>query len=219
MKFDNRATQILKNFSTINPSIVFKAGNEIRTISQSKTILASATISTSLDKTFGVYDLPQFLSAISMFNDPEIVLGETSAVIKEGNEKLNYVYSEPSMILQAPEKNLTLPDAEINFVLKNEVLVKAQKALSIIGSPEIAVEGDGEKIYLTALNTKNSGDSTYRAEVGETDKNFRMIFLAENLKILPGDYNVAISSKGLSNFKCDDISYFIVVESSSEFKG
>lgn len=219
MKFSARTAQVLRNFSTINQSIIFKPGNQIKTISLSKTIMAKARIDSDIEKTFAIYDLPQFLSAVSLFEDPELELGDRSVNIGSGRERIRYTFSEPSLILAPPEKEIQLPTPEVEFTLRNDVLTRVQKALGIIGAPEIAVTGDGEKIYVEALNTKNSSESTYKVEVGETDKTFRLIFLAENIKLLPGDYEVAISSKGLSHFKGEDIEYWVAVEQHSTYEG
>lgn len=219
MKFSARTAQVLRNFSTINQSIIFKPGNQIKTISLSKTIMARARIDSDIEKTFAIYDLPQFLSAVSLFEDPELELGDRSVNIGSGRERIRYTFSEPSLILAPPEKEIQLPTPEVEFTLRNDVLTRVQKALGIIGAPEIAVTGDGEKIYVEALNTKNSSESTYKVEVGETDKTFRLIFLAENIKLLPGDYEVAISSKGLSHFKGEDIEYWVAVEQHSTYEG
>lgn len=219
MKFNARTIQILRNFSTINPSIVFKPGNEIKTISSSKTVMARATIDTSIDQQFAIYDLGKFLGAISMFESPELTLGQSAMVISEGNEKLSYTYAEPSLILVPPEKEVVLPSPEVEFDLPNEALNRVIKALGIIGAPEIAVTGDGDNIYVEALNVKNQSESTYRVQVGKTDKTFRMVFLAENIKVLPEDYRVSISSRGLSHFKANDIEYWIAIEASSKYEG
>ena len=219
MKFSARTIQILRNFSTINESLIFKQGNKLKTISQSKTILARATIDTDIESTFAIFDLSQFLSAVSLFEDAELKPEKSSMVISSGNEKIRYTFSEPSLILTPPEKEIVLPDPEVEFEIKNEVLTRVQKALGIIGAPEIAVTGDEGKIYLEALNTKDSSKSNYRVEVGETDKTFRFIFMAENIKLLPGDYTVAISSKGLSHFKSEDVEYWVAVEQHSTYEG
>lgn len=219
MKFSARTIQILRNFSTINESLIFKPGTQLKTISQSKTILARATIDSEIESTFGIYDLGQFLSAISLFEDPDLTPGTNAMTISRGSEKINYIYSEPSLMLSPPEKEIQLPSRDVEFELKNEVLVRVQKALGIIGAPEIAVTGDGDKVYIEALNTKDNSKSNYRVEVGDTDKNFRFIFLAENIKLLPGDYNVTVSSKGLSHFKGEDVEYWVAVEQHSTYEG
>lgn len=219
MKFNARTIQILRNFSTINESLIFKAGMQLKTISQTKTIMARAKIDTEIEKTFAIFDLPQFLSAVSMFEDPELDAEGSVLTISRGTEKLNYTLSEPSLILAAPEKELVLDNPEVEFTLKNEILTRTLKALGIIGAPEFAITGDGSKVYVEAINTKNSSGSNYRVEVGETDKQFRFIFVAENMKLLPGDYQVAISAKGLSHFKGEDVEYWIALESHSSYDG
>ena len=217
MKFDAKTTQILRNFAVINPQIIFKEGNVLKTIAASKTIFAQATIDIEIDKTFGIYDLPKFLSAISLFDDPELILGDSAVTIKSGKERLDYTFSEPSLILSPPDKNIKLPSVDVEFELKNDTLVRVQKAIGIIGSPEIAFVGDGEKIYVTTVNSKDSTDWSFRIEVAETDKTFKMIYLTDNIKVLPGDYQVAISSKGISQFTGELVTYWIAIESNSEF--
>lgn len=217
MKFDTRTLQILRNFSSINQSIIFKNGRKLRTISSSKSVFAEAEIPFEIEKLFAIYNLPQFLSAISLFENPELILGDSSVTIKSGKEKLSYVYSEPSLIMSPSDKTLTLPSIDIEFMLKSETLTKVQKALGVIGLPEIAIVGDGEKIYVTACNSKNSSESSYRIEVGETDLTFKLIFLAENVNLLPGDYEAKICSKGIAQFKGPEVCYWIMVESNSEF--
>lgn len=219
MKLSQRTILVLRNFSTINPSLIFKPGNTITTISQSKTVMARAVVDTEFESQFAIYDLAQFLSAVSMFEDPELTPTKTAMEIGTGRERIKYTFSEPSLILAAPEKEVKVPDPEVVFELKNDSLTRTLKALSVIGAPEIAVTGDGENVYIEALNTKDSSKSTYRVPVGETTKKFRFIFLAENIKLLPGDYNVSISSKGLSHFKGNDVEYWVAVEAHSTYEG
>lgn len=217
MKFSARTIQVLRNFSTINPSLVFKEGDELRTISSARSILARAKVDSKAPNTFAIYDLSKFLSAISMFEEPDLEPSGTKAVITSGNERMSWTLAEPSLILQPPERGIGAVEPDVQFNLKNDVLSRTIKALSIIGVPEIAVTGDDGKIYLEALNTKNSSESSYRVEVGETDKTFRLIFLAENIKLLPGDYDVSISKRGISYFKGEDVEYWITTEQNSTY--
>jgi hypothetical protein len=219
MKFSPRTIQILRNFATINPSIIFNAGVELKTMSVSKTVVAKATIDTVIGKTFAIYDLSQFLAAISMFEDPELALSETSVRITSGTERMSYTFSEPSLILGPPEKQIVLPSTEISFDLKEAVLVRTMKALSVIGCPEIAVTGDGKKIHLEALDSRKPGNSSYKVEIGETSSDFQMIFKSDNILMLPADYRVSISAKGLAHFQGTDVEYFVAVEHHSKFNG
>lgn len=219
MKFSPRTIQVLRNFATINPSIIFNAGVELKTMSVSKTVVAKATIDTVIDKTFAIYDLSQFLAAISMFDDPELALADTSVRITSGAERMSYTFSEPSLILGPPEKQIVLPSTEITFDLREAVLVRTMKALSVIGCPEIAVTGDGKKIYLEALDSRKPGNSSYKVEIGETSSDFQMIFKSDNILMLPSDYRVSISAKGLAHFQGTDVEYFVAVEHHSKFNG
>lgn len=218
MKFDSRTIQILRNFSTINPSMVFKPGNTVSTISQSKSIMAKAKVATQFETNFGIYDLSQFLGVVTMFEDPELITTERSVDITQGRERLSYTYSETSLLLAPPDKAINIPTPEVQFGLKNDVLVRTMKALSIIGAPEIAVRGDGSSVFFEAINSKNPSESMYSVNVGDTKDTFRLIFRAENIKLLPDDYTVEISSKGISHFTGSDVEYWITLEQSSTFE-
>lgn len=219
MKFSPRTIQILRNFATINQSIIFKPGSQIKTMSTAKTILARATIDSEFEKMFAVYDLSRFLAAVSLFNEPELQPREKFLEIIDGGEKLNFVYSDPSLIMSPPDKDIKLPSEDVIFDLTSDVLSKTMKAMGVLGSPEVAVVGDGEGIYLQAINSKDSTSSNYKVRLGDTEKTFRFIILPENMKILPGDYTVTMSSKGFSHFKGSDIEYWLAVESTSTYDG
>jgi hypothetical protein len=219
MNFDSRTLQILKNFSTINPSILFKPGSVLSTISPTKTIMARAKINESVEAPFAIYDLSRFLSTLSLFDNPELSVETGFMRIKQGARKINYTFAEPSMIVSPPEKEIKLPDPEVEFNLSAENLQELLKALSVLSLPEIAVVGDGTSIYAQVLDSKNPSGDTYSVTVGETTNTFRMIFKAENLKLIPGTYDVRISSKGLSHFNSPEVEYYIAVEASSTFEG
>lgn len=218
MKFSNETLKILKNFLSINPSIVFKPGKKLSTMSPSKTIMASVDISEEIPQTFGIYDLSKLLGVLSLFSDPDLELEEKKMVIKEGKKRINYTFTEPSLIVSPPEKEIKFPEAEVNFRLEEAHLKELRKAQSVLSLPEYAIIGDGKKVYAQAIDSKNPTSDIFSIEVGETNDNFKMIILADNLKIVDGDYNVSISSKGLSKFD-GSIKYYIAVEQHSEFKG
>jgi hypothetical protein len=217
MKFDTKLIQLLKNFASINAGILFKPGNVLSTISQTKTILARAKIEQTIPSEFAIYDLNRFLSTLSLFENPSIDIKDNEMVIKSGARKATYRFAAPEIIMAPPEKELKLPSAEVEFDLLGGDLQETIKALNVLGLPEIAVVGDGKNIMLQAIDSKNSSCDIYSTTVGETEDTFRMIFRAENLKMIPGSYKVLISSKGLSKFYNDDIEYYISVETSSTF--
>lgn len=217
MKLDSRTTQILRNFSSINPSIAFKPGKSIATISPTKTILARATVAQEFSNSFAIYDLSRFLSTLSLFNDPEIDIQDKHLVIKQDSRKINYTFAEPSLIVTPPSKEIKLPNPEVQFSLKESQLQELLKVLSVLSLPDIAVMGDGENITLEAIDSKNPTGDTYSINVGETTDNFKMYIKTENLKVISGDYEVKLSSKGLSHFKGIDVEYWIAVASNSTF--
>lgn len=217
MKLNGRTMQVLKNFASINPSLMFEQGNVLKTISVGRTVMAQATIDQEIDHAFAIYDLSQLLSTIALFDAPEINTQRNYLEIVEGTQKVKYMYAEPSLIVSPPNKQIVLPSVDVSFYLPAEVLNKTIKAASVMGAPEIAIVGDGSDIFIQTYNAKDVNSSNFRNIVGKTDAEFTMVFLIENLRLLPGDYHVSVSSKKISHFKGDDIEYWIAVEASSTF--
>jgi len=218
MKFSAKTQKVIRNFGSINNGIQFKQGNVLKTMSESRNVMAKATLDTEVEATFCIHDLSQFLQAISMFADPELTPTDYYLNIKSGPATFSVQYADPSMILIPPEKDIALPSRDVEFTLKSEVLAQLMVGLSIAGTSHISVVGDGENIYLKTVNIKDSTATGYSVVVGETTSEFSMIFMAENIRLLPGDYDVAISSKGFGHFSGEDIEYWITIEKDSFFK-
>ena len=218
MKLSSRTLQVLKNFSTINPSLLFRTGSVITTMSPMKTVMARATVKESFPQTYAIFDLSRFIGVLSMFNDPDIKMEQTFLVISENNRVVNYTYADPEMIVTPPDKPIKFPeDAEISFSMPADVLQSVLKTISILQMSEFSVTGRNNKICVGAVDTKNPTGDTYNIEVGTTEHNFSMIFKSENIKLIAGDYDVKITSRGLGYFKGDDVDYWIPTESSSNF--
>lgn len=223
MKFEPATIQVLKNFSSINPSMLFKPGNVVSTVSPTKSVLAKARINQKFDRQFAIYDLSRLLSAMSLFENPEIEFSEKHLTIKNNERVLDYRFADPSTIIVPPDKDVNLPSEDVSFKLTMTNLQDIQKALSTLGMPEIAVVGDGKKIWLQVTDTKNSQGDSYKIILGDVAKKFRLVFKAENLKLIAQDYDVKITSKGLSHFKGNqviDVEYWIALEAkASSFEG
>lgn len=218
MQIDARTRDILKNFSTINPSILFKPGSILRTTSPLKTILAHAKIPAAIEDQFAIYDLNRFLSTLSLFEQPTLSVEATKLVIADGKQKVNYTFaSEDAIVVPTSDKRPTMPSTEIVFELSNEVLQQVRKAMGVLSSPELAVVGDGSVITLQAVDSKKPGSDSFAVEVGTTEHNFKMFFRADNIKLLPGDYHVEISSGRIAHFSCSDVEYWVAVEANSTF--
>jgi len=217
MKIEVETLNVLKNFSKINPSILIQEGNVLKTISPTKSIMAKAQIKTDFPKRFAIYELDRFLANLSTFENPDFDFKDKHVDLLDGSSKLKYVYADENTVMKAPDKEIVLPSVDVSFVLKDEDLKKVEKSAGINGLPEIVIAGDGKKVYIQAANTKNPSGTMYSVEIGETDKTFRAIFKAENIKIIPGDYQVSISSKGISHFVGKEVEYYIAIEATSTF--
>jgi hypothetical protein len=223
MKLSNDTLNILKNFASINTGIVFHQGKTIKTISGNKNILAEATIAEEIPVEFGVYDLNNFLTVLSLHKEePVIDFGEKMAVISglSGRSKLNYRFCDPTMVVAPPAKPIAMPDAEIAFELSDSDLEWVIRSSSVLSSPNIAVVSDGSKISLQCFDATNDAASTNTLDVtdGNGDR-FKMIFKTEALKMIPGSYDVHVSSKGVSHFrnKAKDLQYWITTEAGSTY--
>jgi hypothetical protein len=216
MKLSNETLNVLKNFAGINSGIEFKTGNKIATISSTKTVLAKATLPDEFPQDFCIYDLNQFLSVHSLGKDTELDFDSNNVIFKSGRSKTKYRMTAKSMIVSAPEKDLTLPSIDGSFKLKDEDLAQALKNAAVLGSPNIAFESDGSKISVTNFNAKDDSAHTNTIEIGTTDndKQFKAVFLVENFKMIPGTYDVQVSSKGLASFVNEkgDLQYWIAIE-------
>ena len=220
MKLSDKTLSVLKNFSTINQSILFKQGSKLRTISVMKNILAEATITEELPKDFGIYDLNQFLNGLSLHQSPELdFVNDGHVVIKEGRMRSKYFFADPNVIITPPEKAIDLPTEDVSFELSTDQLDKLLKAAAIYQLADLAVEGGDGVVKLLVRDKKNDTSNSFSVTVGETDKVFSFNFKVENIKILPGTYDVSVSSKLLSRFtsKNQDLTYYIALEPDSTF--
>ena len=220
MKISDKTLTLLKNFSNINQSILFKQGKELRTISVMKNILAEATISEEIPTDFGIYDLSQFLNGLSLHQSPELDFeNEGHVVIKEGRMRSKYFFADPNVIITPPEKAIDLPSEDVSFELRTEQLDKLLKAAGIYQLPDLAVIGEAGVVKLLVRDKKNDTSNDFSVIVGETDKQFSFNFKIENIKILPGTYEVVVSQKLLSKFtnKDCDLKYYIALEPDSTF--
>ncbi len=222
MKLNQTTQDILKNFSEINTNILIKPGSELNTISTMKNILAKATINENFDKEFGIYDLNEFLSVVSSLDKPELTLQEKHMTIStEGSRsKVKYFYSDPSVIV-SPNKDVNMPESDVTFSLSESNLVQLQKMAAILSSPDLALIGEkGGDVVLKVCDKKNDTSNKFDIVVGENaTANYTFYFKVENLKMISGDYDVAVSSKSIAHFTNTKlpIQYWIALEPDSVF--
>ena len=220
MKLSDNTLTILKNFASINNSILVKEGNRLRTISVAKNILAEADIKEEFPRDFAVYDLNQFLNGLSLHQDPDLDFTEASYLsIKEGKRRVKYFYADPNVIIAPPEKEINLPSEDVSFQLDSGSLEKLIKAAQVYQLPDLSAVGEAGVIKLVVRDKKNDTSNEYAIVVGETDKEFTFNFKVENIRIIPGAYDVVISSKLLSEFTNTkyNLKYYIALEPDSTF--
>ena len=220
MKINQNTVNILKNFSNINTNILIKPGKELSTISTMRNIFAKASIDETFDTEFGIYDLNEFLAVLSGISKPEINLGDKFMTISaEGSKsKVKYFYSDPSVIV-SPTKDVNMPEADVNFTLTQSTLEQLTKMAAILKAPDLALVGtQGGDITLKVCDKKNDTSNNFDIVVGEgATADYTFYFKVENMKMISGDYDVAVSSKSISHFKNKKlpIEYWIALEPDS----
>ena len=220
MTLCDNTLMVLKNFAGINNSILVKKGSKLRTMSVAKNILAEADINEDFPREFGIYDLNQFLNGLSLHQDPNLDFSEdTYLTIREGKRRVKYFFADPQVIVTPPEKEIDLPTKDVCFQIESVTLDKLLKAAAVYQLPDLSAVGKDGVIKLVVRDKKNDTSNEFAIVVGETDKDFVFNFKVENMKIIPGAYDVVISSKLLSKFTNTNMSlvYYIALEPDSVF--
>ena len=217
MKFSNETLTVLKSFTAINKSILLKPGKTLKTITPEKTLIAIAEIPDEIPSQACIYDLSRFLSILSLYNNAEVEFLDKYFIISEGKQRTKYVYADVSMIHTPPEKDITIPSKDVVVNVSNNDLSSVLKAAGVLQFSEIAFVGDGDKCYLKAIDSSNEGADDYGVEIGETTDTFKVIIKTDNLKLMPLDYQVTLCSKGISEFKGKDVTYYVAIDSKSTY--
>ena len=215
MNFSNETLSVLKNFATINPSVAFRPGQVVRTISPQKTIMAAANVTETFDSTAAIYDVSRFLNTLQLFDNPDVQFGNNLFTIKGGSKSLRYNYASESLIITPPEKDITIPNPEVTLKISWQDIDSVIRATGILQLPEVAFESRSGDVYLCAVDSKNPSADTYDILLAEDlgTEDFKMVIKTDNLKLMPCDYEVALSSKGMAHFKSQKVQYWIAIES------
>ena len=220
MNLSDSTLTILKNFAGINNSILVKQGNQLRTISVAKNILAEAEIKEQFPREFAIYDLNQLLNGLGLHQNPDLDFSPDSYLnIREGKRRVKYFYADPNVIISPPDKNIELPSEDVHFQLESTSLEKLLKAAAVYQLPDLCVVGEDGVVKIVVRDKKNDTSNSYAVDVGETDKTFTFNFKVENIKIIPGAYDVVVSQKLLSRFTNSkfNLTYYIALEPDSTF--
>ena len=223
MKLSEHTTSVLKNFASINQNLVIKEGKTISTMSAMKNIVARAEVDEDFPREIAIYDLNEFLASLSLFTTPVLNFSENFIMITEDGKtgnSLKYFYSDPSVVT-TPSKDISMPETEVKFSLDSSDLSKVQRAASVIGSPDMVLEKNGTGSFLTVKDKKNDTANNYSLDVDVDGKGeYNFFFKVENLKLLPTNYDVEVSSKNISHFKSqagNAVEYWIALEPESSY--
>lgn len=225
MKLTQDTLDVLKNFSTINPGIVIKPGKTIKTIGKNKNILAEYVSDNDFQQKFGIYELNNLLAVLSLEKDiPEIEFDSAKNSMKivtlSGRRKMEYRFCDEEMITTPPEKGIQMPEPEISFDIAQEDFMNVEKSVRVLSSTHIAITSDGKKIYVRNYDASNDAAATSDLEICDGNGDvYTMIFKEESWKMIPGNYSVNISSKGVAHFKHKErnLQYWITIEPGSTF--
>ncbi len=218
MNLSSDTVSVLKNFSDINQNILVKPGNKIQTISTMKNILAEAEVSEKFENEFAIYDLPEFLRSVELFEKPDLKYNTGFVNISQQKQSIKYFFADKSVIV-SPTKGINMPDKFVTFTITKDNFARLMKGTTTLNLPDVAVKGDGKIIKMIATDKKNKSSNAYSIDVGETDKTFTAYFRTENFKQLVDDYDVALSKAKISHFvnRNKPIQYWIALEPDSEF--
>lgn len=219
MQLSKETLSKIKNFAEINQNLLIKSGSTLSTLSSAKTVMADAAVPETFNVAtngFGIYDLNEFLGIISLFDSPDLDFSDKYVTISEGKTSIKYFAADPS-VLTFPTKALTFPEPEITFNMTSNILQSIRKVAAVLKTSDVSIVGDGSEIKFQVGDKKNATANSYSSVIGQTDKEFVVNLKVDNLKLLPGDYSVAVSSKKISRFSNADLTYFVAIEADSIF--
>jgi len=223
MELSENTLNVLRNFSGINQNMLIKSGTNIKTISEARNVVATADVTEEFPKDFGIYDLNEFIGVMGLVDTPSLKFEDDFVIVSDssGRSKVKYFYAAEET-LTAPTKDVTMPEADVKFTLDNSTLNKLKKAASTLGHSEVSIRAKDGVLSLSVVENQNSTSNAFSIDIdGEfkQDAVFNFIISISNLKILPGDYEVEISSKLITQFKNKEIplKYWIALEKSSTY--
>lgn len=221
MELNENTLSIMKNFAGINQNLLVQQGSTIKTISEARNVVSTAVVDQEFPQQFGIYDLNEFIGVLGLVDKPNLQFAEESVTVSDstGRSKVKYFFS-PEETLTSPTKDINMPEPEVKFTLDNDTLNKLKRAASTLGHSEVSIRPSNGVLSLAVVDNQNSTSNAYSIDVdGEFTGEFNFVLSIANLKILPGDYEVSISSKLISEFKHKELNvrYWIALEKTSTF--
>lgn len=221
MKISKQTFDVLKNFSEINENLLIKPGNKLQTISVMKNVLAEATVEETFDKEFAIYDLNSLLSVLSLYESPDVTLNDDYLTVSQGKSSSKFWYADPSLVV-SPTKTITMPSSEVKVRITQSNYTDLLKASNIMQLPDVGLVSDGDTINLVATDKKNQTSNQFNVEVADgTGTKFNFYFKRENMRMIPGEYDLTVSSKNISHWvnANKNLQYWVALETDSTYEG
>ena len=226
MKLSDHTLKVLKNFSTINPSIFIRAGSMLATQSIAGNIVAEAQIEEQFPIDFALYDLVEFLNTLKLFNSPLLDFrnGEDNFIYicEEDNLdfKVRYTFAQEDLLVY-PKRRPVIGNLDVMFDLSLVTLDSITKASNVMQLPFMMVIPDKkDSITIEVTDIKNPSSNKFSISIAGSapqDKKFKLIFRMDTFKMLPNNYNVGISGNQIASFESDSIDYYIGLDINSKF--
>ena len=178
MRLSDTTTKVLKNFASINPSILLNEGQTIRTISPQKNVMAQAVTDEPITDSMCLYDINQFLNIAESIDDCVINVNASKAILSnpQNTQNSTVFFADPSVIVTPPEKNINVKNEQFTFNLSDKELVKILRMASLCNAEELILQqrNDGTvlcKVTNTANPTSNDFSLVVEAtnSTGETE--------------------------------------------------
>lgn len=205
MKFDAKTLTVLKNFASINSGVVLQKGKVQKTIAGEKSILCEAILDDEMPAEFGIYDLNRFLGNLTTLKNPEIEFNETSVIMDDGELSMVFHACSPTLIIVPPEKQLKFKQVDAKFKLTEHTLQKLLRLAAMNSLPNLSVIGKDGELLLMIHETANDTSNYGTIKIGDyAGKDFKATFNRDNLKIIPGDYDVEVEIGRFAKFVNSD---------------
>lgn len=222
MQLNETTMEVLKNFASIQKNLLITEGDTVKTIADAKNVMAVAKLNQSFDKSFGIYDVDQFLSALGLVDDPTLDLGDRYVTVKDssGRSSVKYFYSDAD-ILTTVSKDIPMPESEVRFKLDEATLGRVRRAAGTLGHEKMTITATEGGVLLSVVDNTDDTSNVFSITVpGSYDsENFSFVMNIANLQLLSGNYDVEVSSRLISKFTNEsiDVCYYIALEKSSTY--
>lgn len=212
---------LLKNFASINPSVLLEEGNVLRTITPAGTIYAIGKLDQMLPKTCAIYNVGKFLATLSLFEQPIIEFNDDHMIIRDGNRLARYSYTDAKFIVSPPAKqDLPVGNADYTFDIGPDTLRQLNKALGVFDQPHVSIECTLVKntvnapILITTTNADSPSKDGFLTTIGTGSSTFKYVFNKEKFLVLPMAYKVTLHNKKklIKLVSGNMITYYIAAE-------